>query len=147
MNLSQLPANEQQEHETIAVCKEENTKKFSLEEISLELSYKQSLKHWTIQNLMIHWLMTLQLRKLFRELFKEISQNEIITPTDKKQLLSKILQQRINHFWQNYQKLEVLKNIQNIKKCKQRGKASRKCVALSFTARENNKITKKDPSG
>lgn len=28
--------------------------------------------------------MTLQLRKLCRELFKEISQNEIITPTDKK---------------------------------------------------------------
>jgi len=42
MDLSQLTANEQQEHETIAVCKEENTEKFSLEEISLELSFSEN---------------------------------------------------------------------------------------------------------
>jgi len=42
MDLSQLTANEQQEYETIAVCKQENTEKFSLEEISLELSFSEN---------------------------------------------------------------------------------------------------------
>ena len=191
MELSQLAASKQQEHETIAIHTKKKTQKIfhlkrhlHVRELSFsegelcsedELQRKfETLNYPEIKDSLAEDAHDIATKEVVQEVVqKEISPNENITPTDTKpnenitptdtktvtiEILNTGSTATADEPSSSFsymtklsnQKLEVLKNVQIKKKCKQRGRPSRKRAALSFVSaakgNKNCKKSKKDPS-